>query len=171
MMHGTVDRYTYSQVIRTESPHWCSIIVYQTEDWDDLVPELVNIVTHEPINFALYTGLQFDLWIRPSAQNSTVIDHLTSPSGGIHIDLVKPGRISLHRDRTVVDDYPIGSWEQWLSMTWTDSTYGVTTSLIWRGPFHVYAGPYTPPVVVENSMGAGAGDMLGAGSGDTIGVD
>jgi hypothetical protein len=168
---GTSDRYSSGGLIRTEQPHWCEITVYHSEDWHDLVPQFSDAVTGGPVNLAALPAREFDLWVRPSANHPTLIEHLSSSSGGITIDNLNPGRISFHRTRNLVDEYPLGRWEQWLSLAWIDADYGPTRKMIWAGPFIVHPGRYTAPAIVDTSMGAGGGDMLGAGGGNTIGVD
>lgn len=168
MKFGTVDRYTYGRVVQTERRHWCQIDVWHSEDWYDLVPPFVDVLSGDPVDFSTFTALAFHLWIRPIADYSgAAIDHLTLGSG-IALD-AGLGRIHFYRVRDTVDNYPIGRWHQWLGMSWTDSQFGAgTCKLLWEGPFVVHPGrfvdlrpPYLPPVntvapVVSGTVAVGS---------------
>ena len=160
---------SYTRIIHTEAPHWCAVHVYHSEDWHDLLPRFSDAVTGSLVNLTTLEGLEFDFWARPSAAHETLITRRFYPGGGIVLDGV--AAISIHANRDDVDEWPVGTWEQWLSMRWIDDRYGQVFRLIWHGPFYVHAGRFTQPVVAATSIGAGGGDLLGAGGGDTIGAD
>lgn len=129
--------------IRNEVPHWCEITVWKSEDMFEAVPQMVSGLTGDPIDLSTFAALEFNLWIKPTFDTDADPIALLSSrvSDGIIIDSLEQGLISLQRDRSVVNTWPVGSWVHFLNMTWTEGS--AYTKTLWQGPFHVRPGRFT----------------------------
>lgn len=125
-----------TDVIRTERPHYCKVTIFQGEDWVDVIPQMIDPSTGDPFDL---TGKNFDMYIRPTADFEDIILHLASTlfpnvAGKIVIEDAEQGLVLIHVDQAVVDALPLGEWQQFLNISFTDDDYGYTTKTIWRGP-------------------------------------
>jgi hypothetical protein len=124
--------------IRTEVPHWCGIEIWQSQDLYEAVPQMIDGETGEPLNLDAFASLRFDLFIRSEFEYPTEIAFLTTGDGIVFDDRAN-GLISIQRDRSIVNTWPIGEWVQWLNMVWTETGSEVIKTL-WRGPFIIHPG-------------------------------
>lgn len=122
--------------IRTEAPHWCGIEIWQSADFYEAVPQMIDGSTGAPLDLDSFTSLRFDLWIRSEFDYTAGdIAFLTSAGNdGIYFDDRANGLISIQRDRAVVNTWPIGEWVQWLNMLWNEPGHGDVIKTLWRGP-------------------------------------
>lgn len=125
--------------IRTEEPHYCSIEINHEEDWYDAIPQMVHPVTGTPFDLADVT---LELYIRPVYDHSVLVKKLTSASSaGILIESAAEGLASIYLPKDMVDNLPIGEWDQFLRMLFTNPPLvGTLVKTIWRGPILIKPG-------------------------------
>lgn len=126
--------------IRTEGPHYCKIDIYKSEEWVDAVPQFVD-QNGDPFDLS---GITLNLYIRPTFDYSTPIAHLTNESGGeLIVESASEGLLVIDVERSVVDDWPVGSWFNFLNMHFIDPDLGPMIKTVWRGPCNIHAGRVT----------------------------
>lgn len=131
-----------TEIIRTEAPHYCKIIVYQEETWTEAIPQLVDPSSGAPFDVS---AVSFDLFVRPSFDFDTeYLLHLSTAQSGTDAIIVESpteGLLQIVVEQDVMAALPAGEWQQFLTMTYTDASLEQEiTKTIWRGPFIVLPG-------------------------------
>lgn len=121
--------------IVTERPHAAMIRIWHGEDWYDALPQLVDNVGL-PLDVTNYT---LELFTRPMLDHDVLLKLLTSVDGSIQKEDAKLGLVNFYLPQADVEaTLPIGQWEQFLRMTWTDQILGEVTKIIWTGKLIVF---------------------------------
>lgn len=125
--------------IETEKPHWCRLTVYHGEDWYDAIPQFID-GEGEPYDL---TGKTLALYMRPTFGHAEPL--LIATNGdGILIEDAASGYAAIFVSRADVSaNLPVGSWEQFLNLGFTDGILGAVVKTIWRGPLVVHPGNLT----------------------------
>jgi len=123
--------------IVTEEPHFCKVTVYHGETWYDPIPQLVDVLG-APYSLV---GKTMQMFLRPTYDYEDAIEILSSAAGSILFEDAANGMAAIFMDEAdVATNLPVGTWEQFLRLGFTDGLLGDVTKLVWRGPLIVRAG-------------------------------